>query len=241
MRSSGVRGMALIAAVALAVAACGGTSTLTGEEEPATTAASTTSSATLPPTTQPAPSTTTKPPPPPTTVAPTTPTTAAPTTTTTTTSTTTTTMQSTVYLYADGTAPRPGSDGADGSGCAPADLVVIPPGVWFGYAVSLSATQVQFDMGCWYSGAEADAVAASRGDTAPNGFYIVNDNPLVYTMPAATAIGYPMLNNGSIGGPVTMATFAANPGPSNLTISPYPVWVFVNYGQITEIAIQYIP
>lgn len=152
-------------------------------------------------------------------------------------------MQSTVYLFADGTAPRPGSDGAEGSGCVAGNTEALPPGVWFAFAVSLSATEVELDLACWYSGAEADAVAASRGDPSPvpNGFYIVNDNPLLRTMPAAGAIGYPMLTNGSLGGPVSMAAFAGNPGPSNLTISPYPVWLFVNYGQITEISIQYIP
>ncbi len=233
MKNSGIRGMALIAAGALVVAACGGTSALTGEETTVTTPAPTTQAP--PPTTQPAPPPTTLPTPP--------PTTAPPTTTTTTSSTTTTTMQSTVYVFAGGTGPQPGSDGADGSGCVAGDTETLPPGVWFAFAVSLSATEVQLDLACWYSGAEADAVAASRGDPSPtpNGFYIVNDNPLLRTMPAAGAIGYPMLSNGSLGGPVSMAAFAANPGPSNLTVSPYPVWLFVNYGQITEISIQYIP
>jgi len=145
-------------------------------------------------------------------------------------------------VFADGTAPRPGSDTADGSGCVAGNPTALPAGVWFAFAVSWNTAQVELDLACWYTGAAADTVAAARGDSAPGGFYIVNDNPLLRTMPvAAGAVTYPMLNNGSVGGPASMADLVANPGPSNLTVAPYPVWLFVNNGAITEIAIQYLP
>ncbi|MDE0804660.1 MAG: hypothetical protein OSA99_15230 [Acidimicrobiales bacterium] len=74
--------------------------------------------------------------------------------------------------------------GPAGSGCSPGagDL---PDGWWFGERATPIGDDVGFDLACYYIDAAADAEAAARGDEAIGGFYIVNDNPTIRTVPVS--------------------------------------------------------
>lgn len=73
-----------------------------------------------------------------------------------------------------------GSDGATGSGCSPGTPDTLPDGVWFGFVADLTATEVEFDLACLYTGEEAYA----RG-VHPDGadILVVNDSPALRRLP----------------------------------------------------------
>lgn len=138
------------------------------------------------------------------------------------------------------TASLPGSGGAGGSGCLPANAP-LPDGVWFGFIVAWDAESVTFDPACWYGGEAAFAKAAERGDEPPpNGFLIVNDDKAtrrVAVVPGADAkTNYP---------DYTLTDFAglrANPGPYQTCPGEWcAFWLFVNGGKATSLRPQYVP
>ncbi|RLE25894.1 MAG: hypothetical protein DRJ50_02065, partial [Actinobacteria bacterium] len=83
-------------------------------------------------------------------------------------------------------APRPGSDGAGGSGCAPG-AGQLPDGVWFGYVSAKGGSSVDFDLACLYTGDVAIARGAEDGVEVDIDYYIRNNNPALRTVPVATA------------------------------------------------------
>lgn len=131
-----------------------------------------------------------------------------------------------------------GADGAQGSGCSPGSAM-LPDGVWFGFAHSWSTSSVGIDVACWYSGSAAESVAAARGDEVNNDFYLVND---VTTVRSVSVDGdVPAKKAAWEDGVVTLSAVMADPGGSLPAVSPYPVWIYVNGGVVTELAVQYIP
>lgn len=87
--------------------------------------------------------------------------------------------------------PSPGDEeptlhaaGPSGSGCSPGGSE-LPDGWWFGERATPIGDDVGFDLACYYIDAAADAEAAARGDEAIGGFYIVNDNPTIRTVPVS--------------------------------------------------------
>jgi len=188
-----------------------------------------------------------------TTVAPVTtaPTTTAPATTTTTPATTTTAPTTTTTTggpYVVGTpelypgAPRLGSDGAGGSGCAPG-AGPLPDGVWFGFVGAIGPTSVDFDLACLYTGDIAIARGAEDGVEVDIDYYIRNNNPALRSVPVATggivyeieATTIDFLTVAFADWPVDPAGFI--PCPSDWC----GVWLFVNGGEATEILEQYFP
>jgi len=228
--------------VVLAIAACdssgGGqdtaapaTSTAVESTVPPSTIVVTTSTTVAPTTT--AASTTTVLSPPPTLA----PTTTAPTTTTTSGGPY---VVGTPELYPG--APRPGSDGAGGSGCAPG-AGPLPDGVWFGYIGAIGPTSVDFDLACLYTGDIAIAKGAEDGVEVDIDYYIRNNNPALRTVPVATggivyeieATTIDFLTVAFADWPVDPAGFIACPSDW------CGVWLFVNGGEVTEILEQYFP
>jgi hypothetical protein len=88
-----------------------------------------------------------------------------------------------------------GSTGASGDtgsaanlGCpgGPPAPDTLPDGEYFGFikGMDTSARTMSFDLACFFTGDEANRIAASRGDEVPvpNDVYIVNDNTKVRTL-----------------------------------------------------------
>ena len=217
-------------AVALLVASCGdtaGDSTTTTTAPTATTTVSTAAPTTIPPAT---------------TVAPTT---SLPTTTI----ATTTAAPTTTVVYTVGTPELvppealAGSDGAAGSGCAPGPGP-LPAGIWFGFLAERDGSTIGFDLACFYFGDIAWEKAAEEGQTAENDYWIVNDNPTLRDVPvAADATIWTITGDATQG--LQPLDFASWTGAES-TYTPCPgtscvVWLYVNGGEATEIAEQFLP
>lgn len=171
---------------------------------------------------------------------------AAPTTSTTTTSSTTTSSTTTIpvrtgqYIHAGKIDVLTGSDGALGSGCPVDDSV--PDGVWFGWALAWTESEIEFDPACYFIGERADEVGASRGLEVTNGFLVVNDAITTQTLPFAESPVAWRLDDAAELEPMKLAAFLESPDiwapcPSNLC----GVWLYVNDGVVTEIVRQYLP
>lgn len=151
------------------------------------------------------------------------------------------------FTYAKLPSMPKAADGAGGSGCL-GDTGPLPDGIWFGYVAGWTATSLDFDPACIYSGAEAAAEATKRGDESPppNDFFVANDSKAVRKIPVAP--GVPALrvthdSSGSMSNQMTTySDLVANPG--SYSICPgegCPVWVAVNGGAVTEVSMQYFP
>ncbi len=131
-----------------------------------------------------------------------------------------------------------GADGAQGSGCSPGSAT-LPDGVWFGLAHSWSTSNISLDLACWYSGATAESVAAARGDEVNNDYYLVNDGATLRSVPVDGDV--PSKKAGWEDGVFTLSAVMTDPGGSLPTDHPYPVWIYVNGGVATAVAVQYVP
>ena len=107
-------------------------------------------------------------------------------------------------------------------------------------------TRIRFDLAYFYQGQRAEREAAERGDEVVSGYYIVNDNPRLRTLPVAedAEVEYiPSsqcceLQAGDIDAWVE-AVLETNPtdyGGANV-----PWWFTVEGGRITGIEQQYLP
>jgi hypothetical protein len=88
------------------------------------------------------------------------------------------------FAYANVPTMPKAADGADGSGCL-SDSGPLPDGMWFGYVRAWTATSLDLDPACVYSGAEAAKVAAAHNEESPppNDFFVANDSAAVRTIP----------------------------------------------------------
>jgi hypothetical protein len=217
-------------AAALLIAACGGTA---GDSTTSTTAPTATTTVSTAVTTAP-----------PTTIAPAT--TVAPTTTT---ATTSTAAPTTTVVYAVGALELvppealAGSDGAAGSGCAPG-AGSLPAGIWFGFLVERDGSTVGFDLACFYFGDIAWEKAAEEGQTAENDYWIVNDNPTLRDVPVAAQATIWTITGDATQGlqPLDFASWTG--AESTYTSCPGTacvMWLYVNAGEATEIAEQFLP
>jgi hypothetical protein len=134
----------------------------------------------------------------------------------------------------------------NGSGCILYGDVLLD-GVWFGFAKAVSNGVITFDLGCFFTGAAADAAAnADYGGTdgAEEGFHIRNQNPKTFPVTIApTAQVYYVDQAGPTWFPelIPLASW-----PSTTSWLPCPgdscaVWLYVNGGQATGIVEQYLP
>jgi hypothetical protein len=107
-------------------------------------------------------------------------------------------------------------------------------------------TRIRFDLAYFYQGQRAEREAAERGDEVVSGYYIVNDNPRLRTLPLADAVEVEYipssqcceLQTGDIDAWVE-AVLATNPTDYPGTTVPW--WFTVEGGAITRIEQQYLP
>jgi hypothetical protein len=142
-----------------------------------------------------------------------------------------------VYVFGDEWTTNPATD-AQGSGCTPG-AGSLPDGVWFGFVKTWSTTQVAFDMACWWTGAAGEAQAAAHGTEFTNDYFVTNDSTTIRLVTVAGDI--PAKKAGWDDGIFTLSQVIADPGGSLPTSAPYPAWIYVNGGVVTELAVQYIP
>jgi len=141
------------------------------------------------------------------------------------------------------------ADGADGSGCL-SDSGTLADGAWFGYVTAWNAAGLTLDPACFFTGEEAANAATARNDESPppNDFYIANDTKVVRQIPVAAGAKGVRVTHTSDGGvtneDTTYADLIVKPGTYQSCPSQdqgCPVWVFVNGGAATEVAVQYLP
>jgi hypothetical protein len=150
-------------------------------------------------------------------------------------------------------ATGPTVTGATGS-TAPPELA---DGRHFGFieAVDAPGASITFDLAYFYTGDEANEVAAERGDETPvpNDYYVVNDNPRLRDLalgPDVTISVFDWNRCCDEHVVVDVATFAdVMAQPDGFVerdgrlyygvLSPY--WVTVGGGVVTEIEEQYLP
>ncbi len=110
--------------------------------------------------------------------------------------------------------------------------------------------QLQYDLAEWYTGAEANQVAASRGDETPvpNDYYIVNDNPKLRLTPLAETYVVKYIPEGSgLSEPVkaTESQFLGWMGQTVQTDFPPKDtswwWITIADGEVTTIEQKYLP
>lgn len=108
------------------------------------------------------------------------------------------------------------------------------------------AARVRFDLAYFYTGARAASEAAERGDEVADGYYIVNDNPRLRTLPLADEVGVEYVPVGACCElqPGNMdawleAVLATN--PTDYAGTSVPWWITVEGGEITRIEEQYLP
>jgi hypothetical protein len=107
-------------------------------------------------------------------------------------------------------------------------------------------TKVRFDLAYFLTGAKAEAAAADHGDEVVDGYYIVNDNPRLRTLPLADDVEVEYipesncceLQPGNVDAWVE-AVLATN--PTDYAGTNVPWWFTVEGGEITRIEQQYLP
>jgi hypothetical protein len=153
-----------------------------------------------------------------------------PATTTTTTAATTTTQPSSVV------------DEAEGSGCTPG-VGDLPDGDWFGYVLTTSTTELEFDLACWFTGDAAAAAAKEDGAESPppNDYYVRNVNHLIRTVPVdgnAEAVWFP-----NFGDPSSEATTTYVEWIDLIEARDFMpgVWLEIDGGEVVSIQEQWVP
>jgi hypothetical protein len=123
-------------------------------------------------------------------------------------------------------------DGPSGSGCTPG-AGELPDGWWYGTVTPPIASELSFDLACYFVGAAAEAEAARRGDEVNNDYYVVNDNPQSRTLPLASGATASCVELGSGVQQVDCA-----PGDVD---GEWAVWLRVQAGEVDRIVEQYAP
>jgi hypothetical protein len=109
--------------------------------------------------------------------------------------------------------------------------------------VAKSATEIDFDLACFYFGDIAYSEGAADGEEVNNDYYVRNVNPTLRTIAIAPTATVHEIDAGSIGfltvpfsgWPVDPSAYSSCPSNS------CNVWLFVNGGEVTEILEQYTP
>lgn len=124
-------------------------------------------------------------------------------------------------------------DGPSGSGCTPGDTADLPDGWWYGSVDGEVVDSVSFDLACYYTGAAAEEVAASRDDEAPSGVYVVNDNPELRSIPLADDAQTTCVT-------LEPEVASIDCAPGDLS-GDFGVWVRVTDGEADRLIEQYHP
>jgi len=121
----------------------------------------------------------------------------------------------------------------------------------FVYVKSMSMTsngpRVRFDLAYFLTGARAEKAAADHGDEVLDGYYIVNDNPRLRTLPLADEVDVEYIPESQccelqpwkIDDWLDAIGLSTN--PSDYPGTNVPWWFTVEAGEITRIEQQYLP
>ena len=177
----------------------------------------------------------------------TTPTTAvaAPTTAVTTATTTipvATTSAPTTVAPRSTTTAAPTAGAAEGSGCTPGEGA-LGDGIWFGYVLSTAASQLEFDLACWFTGDAAVRAAAEDGEESPppNDYYVRNLNPLTRSVTAADTtevVWYPSFGDPTSEETTTFPEWITRAAERDFMPG---VWLEIDSGIVVNIHEQWTP
>jgi hypothetical protein len=144
----------------------------------------------------------------------------------------------------------PSEAAAESVSPAPADDV-LPDGRSFVYAKDVSegadGTELTFDLAYFLTDEAAQEAAAAHGDEAVNGYYIVNDNPKLRTMPIAPDAIVRYVPEGTCCQLKTGDLDAWSAAVNGTAQTDYPNmeytgwWIGVEGGEIVRIAQQWVP
>jgi hypothetical protein len=105
--------------------------------------------------------------------------------------------------------------------------------------------RIRFDLVYWFTGDEAEEVAAQHGTEATNGYYIENDNPRLRTLPLADEVEVQYVPEGRCCEvqPGDVDAWLASVQQTEQTDYPegVPWWITVEGGRITRIEQQFLP
>ena len=147
--------------------------------------------------------------------------------------------------------PTEAPSGSETPEPAPPESPVLEDGHLFVYVTSASrledgTSEVEFDLAYFYTGTRAEQEAAERDDEAADGYYIVNDNDRLRTLPLAEDVKVryiPVdfcceLQRGNLDAwlEAVLETNQTDYGGKDV-----PWWFTVEGGQITRIEQQYLP
>jgi hypothetical protein len=138
----------------------------------------------------------------------------------------------------------------------PSESPVLEDGHHFVYVTSASrsedsttevTTEVEFDLAYFYTGVRAEQEAAERDDVATDGYYIVNDNDRLRTLPLADEVEVAYIPESQCCDPqpwdieAWIEAIGLSTNPSDYPGKNVPWWFTVEGGQITQIEQQYLP
>jgi hypothetical protein len=149
------------------------------------------------------------------------------------------------------TAPQPSGGGATGSEPA-TDL---EDGRHFGYVVAVdpAGASLRFDLASFYTGPEANDVAAARGDETPvpNDYYIVNDNPRLRELSISEDVEISVFDwnrccdvRVDVDATTLADAIAHRHGvvvDGALVRGGSPFWITLEHGVVTRVEEQYLP
>jgi hypothetical protein len=133
-------------------------------------------------------------------------------------------------------------DEAEGSGCSPGSGT-LADGEWFGYIVANTASDIDFDLACWFTGPAATRAAAEDGEESPppNDFYVRNINPSLRAQKVtagADVIWYPEPGDPTSEASTTYANWIVASQGRELVPG---VWLTIQNGEVTRIHEQWVP
>ena len=157
---------------------------------------------------------------------------------------TTTVPPATTSTLPAGTSPPTSApdDGASGSGCSPEDSVSLPEGEWFGFVESTTASGIEFDLACWFTGQAAVDAAAEDGEESPppNDYYIRNDNPTIRSLGVSAETEVTWYPTGDPASETVVAFEEWAEGVVGRGFM-FGVWLAVIDGEVFEIREQWVP
>ena len=152
-----------------------------------------------------------------------------------------------------GSGSTTGASGTSGAVAPPTDL---EDGRHFGYVrrVDPATSTIRFDLAYFYSGDEANRIAAERGDETPvpNDYYIVNDNPRLRRLALAPDVDIEVFDwnrccDETVQVDVTTFTQALAAGADGIETDGHLIrggsqyWITLNDGVVTKIEEQFLP
>jgi hypothetical protein len=148
--------------------------------------------------------------------------------------------------------PTESSEPSGSESPEPPESPVLEDGHHFVYVTSASrledgSSEVTFDLAYFYVGERAEREAAERNDEVANGYYIVNENDRLRTLPLADDVEVAYIPESQCCDPQPwviddwLEAIGLSTNPSDYPGKNVPWWFTVEGGEITRIEQQYLP